>query len=307
MSAWSKADIPSQAGKLAIVTGTGGLGFETALALVEAGAEVILAGRNAQKGQQSVDAIMARKPRGRVRFAPLDLASLASVRAFGERMNAENRPIDLLINNAGVMTPPQRQTTSDGFELQLGTNYLGHFALTLALLPLLKCAKQPRVVSVSSLVHRMGKMDFDDLQAERKYSPQAAYGQSKLAMILFARELQRRSDAGGWGIMSNAAHPGYARTELIANGPGANALLSRIGRVVLEPWASQSAADGALPTLLAATSPDAKGGEYYGPNGFYELKGPPAPAKMSARALDAATGARLWTVSETLTQQRIAA
>ena len=306
MSAWSKADIPSQAGRLAIVTGTGGLGFETALALVEAGAEVILAGRNAQKGQQSVDAIMARKPRGRVRFAPLDLASLASVRAFGEHMNAENRPIDLLINNAGVMTPPQRQTTNDGFELQLGTNYLGHFALTLALLPLLKRAKQPRVVSVSSLVHRMGKMDFDDLQAERKYSPQAAYGQSKLAMILFARELQRRSDAGGWGITSNAAHPGYARTELIANGPGANALLSRIGRVVLEPWASQSAADGALPTLLAATSPDAKGGEYYGPNGFYELKGPPAPAKMSARALDATTGARLWTVSETLTQQRIA-
>jgi NAD(P)-dependent dehydrogenase (short-subunit alcohol dehydrogenase family) len=307
MGAWSKADVPSQAGRLAVVTGTGGLGYETALVLAQAGAEVILAGRNADKGRQSVDAILATRPSGKVRFAMLDLASLSSVRAFADRMNGEGKAIDLLINNAGVMTPPTRKTTSDGFELQLGTNYLGHFALTAGLLPLVRRGRQPRIVQLSSLVHRSGKIDFDDLQSERKYRPMAAYGQSKLAMILFALELQRRSDAGNWGIMSNAAHPGYARTELIANGPGADAWLSRFGRVVLEPWASHSAAAGALPTLFAATSPEARGGAYYGPNGFYELKGPPAPAKMSRAALDPATAARLWSVSETLVQQRLAA
>ena len=307
MGAWTKADVPSQAGKLAIVTGTGGLGYETALVLAQAGAEVILAGRNADKGRQSVDAILATRPTGKVRFAALDLASLASVRAFCDRMNSEGQALDLLINNAGLMSLPRRQTTSDGFELQLGTNYLGHFALTAGLLPLVRRSKSPRVVQLSSIVHRSGKIDFDDLQSARKYSPYAAYGQSKLAMLLFALELQRRSDAGNWGILSNAAHPGYARTELIANGPGADAWSSRIGRVLLQPWASQTAAAGALPTLFAATSPDARGGAYYGPDGFYELTGAPAPAKMSKRALDPATAARLWTLSETLVQQRLAA
>jgi NAD(P)-dependent dehydrogenase (short-subunit alcohol dehydrogenase family) len=301
MNPWSVADIPPQNGKLAVVTGaTGGLGFETALALSRAGADVLVTGRNAEKGRVAIEQIKRAVPSAKVRFAMLDLASLASIRAFAASMLANGRPLDLLINNAGVMDLPTRRLTEDGFELQFGTNHLSHFALTALLLPLLRKAQAPRVVNVSSLAHRGGKIDFSNLQAERKYNSWAAYQQSKLANLLFTFELQRRSDAYGWGLMSNAAHPGYARTELIPNGPGTGGLKG-IGMKVLGSFMSHSAAAGALPTLFAATSPEAAPNGYYGPNGFYELKGPVAPAKVFPQAKDEAVARKLWEISEQLT------
>jgi NAD(P)-dependent dehydrogenase (short-subunit alcohol dehydrogenase family) len=301
MNSWSVADIPPQSGKLAVLTGaTGGLGYETALALARAGAEVLVTGRNAEKGRVAIEQIKRAVPSAKVRFAMLDLASLASIRAFAASMLANGRPLDLLINNAGVMDLPTRRLTEDGFELQFGTNHLSHFALTALLLPLLRKAQAPRVVNVSSLAHRGGKIDFSNLQAERKYNSWAAYQQSKLANLLFTFELQRRSDAYGWGLMSNAAHPGYARTELIPNGPGTGGLKG-IGMKVLGSFMSHSAAAGALPTLFAATSPEAAPNGYYGPNGFYELKGPVAPAKVFPQAKDEAVARKLWEISEQLT------
>jgi NAD(P)-dependent dehydrogenase (short-subunit alcohol dehydrogenase family) len=301
---WTLADIPSQAGRRAVITGTGGLGYETALALAAAGASVILAGRNETKGRGSVVRILNRHPQAAIVFERLDLADLASIADFAGRMDAVGQPIDLLINNAGVMAPPKRETTKDGFELQFGTNHLGHFALTGRLLPLLRAGRAPRVTTVSSGAHHTGQIDFDDLQRARRYSPWLAYSQSKLANLLFAFELQRRSDAAGWGLMSDAAHPGYARTELIANGPGLNSLSSRIGSLLIAPWASQSPADGALPQLFAATSPDAKPAGYYGPSRLFELVGPPEPARISRAAQDPAVAQRLWEVSEGLTHVR---
>ena len=301
MTDWTTADIPPLTGKTAVITGaTGGLGYETALALAGAGADVVLTGRNDLKGRHALDRIRARFPSAKVIYETLDLASLASVADFAGRFATSHAALDLLINNAGVMALPTRQTTEDGFEMQFGTNYLGHYALTARLLPRLRRANQPRVVNLSSMAHRSGAIDFDDLQGARAYRPWKAYSQSKLAMLMFALELQRRSDAAGWGVTSNAAHPGYARTDLMANGPGANSLLWQINNL-LRPFVSHSAADGALPTLFAATSPDAKGGGYYGPNGFYELKGPPAPAKIMPQANDAAVAARLWGISAALT------
>jgi NAD(P)-dependent dehydrogenase (short-subunit alcohol dehydrogenase family) len=301
MSEWTLSDIPSQTGRLAVVTGaTGGLGYETALALAAAGGEVILAGRNPAKGRDALKRILEATPGAKVRFEELDLASLASVAAFADRLISQGKPIDLLVNNAGVMALPEKGTTTDGFEMQLGTNYLGHYALTARLLPLLRRGKQPRVVQLSSTAHRMGAIRFDDLQSERSYSPWKAYSQSKLAMLMFALELQRRSDAGGWGLMSNGAHPGYARTDLIANGPGNMGILTKLN-VLVQPLISQSAAGGALPTLLAATSPDAEGKGYYGPDGLFELKGAPTKAHIAKQARDEAAGARLWDVSEKLT------
>src|ERR1700739_705396 len=184
--------------------------------------------------------------------------------------------------------------------MQFGTNYLGHYALTAHLLPWLRRSDAPRVVNLSSLAHRSGAINFADLQGARSYSPIKAYSQSNLAMLMFALELQRRSDAAGWGLMSNAAHPGYARTDLIANGPGASCLLWQFSKS-LQPFASQSAAEGALPTLFAATSPQAKAAGYYGPNWFYEVKGPPAPGKIIPQAKDAKVAAQLWDVSAALT------
>jgi len=297
-------DIPSQAGKRAVITGaTGGLGYETALALASAGAKVVLAARNPQKGAEALARIAAIHPGADIRFDLLDLASLASVAAFAERLAGEAAPIDLLVNNAGIMALPQRQTTADGFEAQLGVNYLSHFALTAQLLPLLRAAPAPRVVSLSSVAHRAGKIDFDDLQGERLYRPWKAYSQSKLAMLMFALELQRRSDAGGWGLMSNAAHPGIARTELIPNGPGMGGVMGLVS-AVLFPVMSHSAAAGALPTLLAATSPQARPAAYYGPGGLSEIKGAPTSARIMPQAQDVAVASRLWTVSETLTGVR---
>jgi NAD(P)-dependent dehydrogenase (short-subunit alcohol dehydrogenase family) len=300
MAPWTIADIPSQTGRSAVVTGTGGLGFETALALARAEAEVILAGRNADRGAYSVARIKAQVPEANIRFAELDLASLASVAAFAKRMAAEHGSLDLLVNNAGVMMPPRRRTTADGFELQFGTNYLGHFALTGRLLPLLRAARAPRIVEVSSIAHRRAAMDFQDLQAEKRYRPWAAYGQSKLAMLIFALELQRRSDAGGWGLMSLAAHPGIAHTDLFSNGPGLGEVRKRMFGLVL-PLISQSAARGALPLLFAATAPQAAAGGYYGPDGFREMKGWPVRARIMPQATDKAAAARLWQMSEALT------
>jgi NAD(P)-dependent dehydrogenase (short-subunit alcohol dehydrogenase family) len=301
MTGWTTADIPPMDGKTAVITGaTGGLGYETALALAGAGAEVVLTGRNDAKGRDALQKIRSQFPNAGIAYETLDLASLASVADFARRFAATHRSLDLLINNAGVMALPQRQMTEDGFEMQFGTNYLGHYALTAHLLPWLRRGNQPRVVSLSSLVHRWGAIDFDDLQGSRSYGPNKAYGQSKLAMLMFALELQRRSDASGWGLMSNAAHPGYARTELIANGPGASGFLWQLNKL-LRPYVSQSAAEGALPTLFAATSPEAKPAGYYGPDWFYELKGPPVPAKIMPQAKDAAAAALLWDVSAALT------
>ena len=301
MTDLSIADIPPQNGRTAVITGaTGGLGYETALALAGAGATVVLTGRNDAKGRGALEQIRIQVPNARISYEELDLAKLASVADFAARFGAAHTSLDLLVNNAGVMALPKRQETADGFEMQLGTNYLGHYALTARLLPLLRRGSQPRVVNLSSLAHRSGAINFDDLQSRRSYSPWKAYCQSKLAMLIFAFELQRRSDAAGWGLMSNAAHPGYARTDLIPNGPGARGLMWQVSKS-LQPLISHSAAAGALPTLFAATSPQAKPAGYYGPNWFYELKGPPVPAKVMPQARDAAVAARLWDVSAALT------
>ncbi len=301
MNPWSIADIPPQSGKLAVITGaTGGLGYETALVLANAGAEVLVTGRNGEKGRVAIERIKRAVPSAKVRFEMLDLASLASIRAFAAKMVANGQPLDLLINNAGVMDLPTRRLTEDGFEMQFGTNHLSHFALTGLLLPLLRRAEAPRVVNVSSLAHRGGKIDFDNLQAERKYRSWPAYQQSKLANLLFTFELQRRSDAFGWGLISNAAHPGYARTDLIPNGPGSGGVKG-LGARLLGFFMSHSAAAGALPTLFAATSPEAAPAGYYGPNGFYELKGQVAPAKIFPQAKDEAVARKLWEASERLT------
>ena len=218
---YSEHDIPDLSGKTAVVTGaTGGLGYETARMLAEHGARVILAGRNAGKGSEALKGIRAAAPRADIAFEKVDLGSLASVAAFGDRLNDAGRPIDILVNNAGVMTPPTRQTTSDGFELQFGTNYLSHFALTARLMPALAASRSARVVSLSSVAARQGAIDFSNLQSEH-YRPMAAYSQSKLACLMFGFELQRRSASHGWGVTSTVAHPGIARTDLIVNGMGA--------------------------------------------------------------------------------------
>jgi NAD(P)-dependent dehydrogenase (short-subunit alcohol dehydrogenase family) len=302
VATWTTSNIPSQSGKLAIVTGaTGGLGLDTALGLAGAGAEVILAGRNPTKGRDAEALIRNRRPDAKVRFELLDLASLTSVKAFADRMLAAGRPIDILINNAGVMAPPERATTADGFEMQFGTNYLGHFALTARLLPLLEAAKA-RVVQLSSIAHRSGKIRLDDLNYSQGYKPFPVYSQSKLAMLMFAIELDRRSKAKNWGLTSVAAHPGVARTDLIANGPaaGANALV-RAAIPIAMAFVAQSSSAGALPTLMAATAPGVAGGQYFGPQNWNEFKGPPGPAKIKPQASDPKVAAELWAASEKLT------
>ena len=304
MPNWSITDIPFQQGKLAVITGANsGIGYETALELARSGADVILAGRSEAKNLEAIQRILRHVPAAKVRFGKADLSSLTSIEQFAGSLLREERPIDLLINNAGVMMPPKRLTTFDGFELQFGTNHLGHFALTAHLLPLLLRAPSPRIVNVSSLAHRSGSIHFDDLEWERRYKAWGAYAQSKLANLLFTFELQRRSDANHWGLVSNAAHPGGSKTELIANGPGVDTAIKRLG-ARLSGLITQSAADGALPTLFAATSPDAKPAGYYGPNGFYEIKGAVAPAHVAAKAKDEVVARRLWEASEQLTGVR---
>jgi NAD(P)-dependent dehydrogenase (short-subunit alcohol dehydrogenase family) len=301
LQGWNASPLPAQTGRLAVVTGgTGGLGYEIALGMALGGADVIVAGRNEARGRAAAAKIRALAPEALVRFEKLDLADLASVAAFVARIELAGGSVDLLVNNAGVMALPARRVTANGFEMQLGVNYLGHFALTGRLLPLLRAGRRPRVVQMSSVVHRCGRIRFEDLQGERGYRPWTAYSQSKLASVLFARELQKRSDTCGWGLLSSAVHPGYARTELFANGLGSrslgNLLNLSLGRLV-----SQSAADGAQAALFAAVSAGVEPGGFYGPGGWFELSGMPRAARVSRRAQDEDVARRLWSVSEELT------
>lgn len=296
---WGRGDIPPQEGALAVVTGsTGGIGYETALALAAAGAEVIIAARNPDKAQAAMREITRHVPHASLRFELLDLASLDSVHEFARRLIDRKRSLDLLVNNAAVMTPPERLVTRDGFELQFGTNYLGHFALTGLLLPILRPAVRPRVVTLSSIAARNATINFDDLQSEHGYKPMAAYAQSKLACLMFALELQSRSKTSGWGVTSIAAHPGIARTNLIHNGAGPRSLAGTARSLLW--FLFQPSAQGALPGLYAATSPNARGGGYYGPARLAETRGHPAEAIIPKQALDPAATTRLWTTSQAL-------
>jgi NAD(P)-dependent dehydrogenase (short-subunit alcohol dehydrogenase family) len=297
---WTEADVPGQSGRTAVVTGANsGLGFETSRVLAERGAAVVLACRDLGKGKDAAARISAVVPEARLSTVRLDLGSLASIREAAEELRAGHERLDLLINNAGLMAPLQRRTTPDGFELQMGTNHLGHFALTGLLLPALLAVSRPRVVTVSSLAHSFGALDLDDLQSVAGYTPQRSYGNSKLANLLFALELQRRSDAAGSNLVSTAAHPGLAATGLVTNPDGMGSartvrLLAPFNHVV-----SQSAAAGARPTLFAATL--AEPGSYTGPKLFREWRGAPGPARVSASAADPVVAAELWDVSTELT------
>lgn len=283
----------SQTGRFFVVTGaTGGLGLETALALAKAGGEVLLTGRNPAKGEAALSHIRAVYPDARIAFGLCDVASLAAVNAFADRLIAEGRPIHVLINNAGVMATPKRELTVDGFELQFGTNVTGHYLLTARLMPLLRAAPDPRVVQLASLAHLPGKIFIDDLDAAKNYHPWTRYQQSKLAMLMFALELQRHSDAGRWGVTSLAAHPGLAATDLFRRGAATN-LFERIKAFAIG-LVCQSAAAGAWPTLMAATAPDVMPGGYYGPTGFMEAWGKAGPARIGPSARDDAMAERLW-------------
>ncbi|RDH79857.1 SDR family NAD(P)-dependent oxidoreductase [Mycolicibacterium moriokaense] len=303
------ATVPDLSGKLAVVTGSNsGLGLGLATRLSAAGADVVMAIRNRTKGEAAVQQIRAEVPAAKLTVKDLDLSSLASVAALGEELNAEGRPIDILINNAGVMQPPDRQTTADGFELQFGSNHLGHFALTGHLMPLLRAAEHPRVTALSSLAARTGGINWDDLQWERRYNPSQAYSQSKSANLMFALELDRRSRAAGWGIVSSAAHPGLTKTNLQLSGPSQGrqspTLLERCYRLSwrLMPFVWQDVDEGIVPTLFATVSPDAEGGTFYGPRGPLEAAGGGVTvAKIPDRAKDAEACRRLWEISEELT------
>ena len=290
---WTSDDVPGQHGRLAVVTGANtGLGFETARVLAARGASVVLAVRDTEKGKRAAAAIAVTAPGADVTVQPLDLASLDSIRAAAGELRARHPGIDLLINNAGVMFPP-RQTTPDGFELQLGTNHLGHFALTGLLLEQMLPVPGSRVVTVSSQAHRIrARINFDDLQSQRSYSRAAAYSQSKLANLMFTYELARRLSGAGTTI-AVAAHPGLAATELARYTPAIAA--SFYARV------TQQAAMGALPTLRAATDPGVLGGQYYGPRGLFGTRGYPELAHSSRQSHDTAIQRRLWAASEELT------
>lgn len=295
MSNWTFDSIPDQSGRTAIVTGANtGIGYETARALARKGARVVLACRDAKKAADAAARIAAEGPSGTVAAMPLDLSDLDSVRRFAEDFARDHDRLDVLVNNAGVMVPPESRTRQ-GFELQFGTNHLGHFALAAHLLPLLKRTAGSRVVVVSSGMHHVGRIDFDDLQFERRgYKAPAAYSQSKLANLLFALELQRRLDAAGAGTVVTAAHPGWTATDL-----------QRTAGVVrfFNPLFAMKPAEGALPTLRAATDPGARGGDYFGPR-WLEMSGPPVKARINRKAKDAAVAERLWSVSESLTGVR---
>jgi NAD(P)-dependent dehydrogenase (short-subunit alcohol dehydrogenase family) len=298
---WTANDMTRQDGRTAVVTGANsGLGLVTARELARAGAHVVLACRNTGKGEDAQRTITSAAPEAEVEVAKLDLADLGSVRAFAERFRAEHGGLDLLVNNAGLMAPPRR-LTKDGFELQVGTNHLGHFALTGLLIGAIEGRDDARVVTVSSPAHRVGKINFDDLHGERRYFRWRAYGQSKLANLLFAFELDRRLRAHGSGVRSVAAHPGYAATNLqSAAAPKVDRLVMAVGNRVL----AQSDEMGALPILYAATYPGLEGGTYIGPDGPGEQRGYPKPVGSSTAARDEAVAARLWSVSEELTGVR---
>ena len=304
---WTSADMPDLAGVRAVVTGANsGLGFHTTLELARHGAGVVLGVRDEARGTDAAEQVLRQVPGARLEVRRLDLADLASVRAFAGDTGQE--PLDLLVNNAGVMAIPQRRT-ADGFEMQFGTNHLGHFALAGLLLPALLsgCLRggPSRVVTLSSMIHRRGRLDREDLMGERGYSPWRAYGQSKLANLLFLRELQRRADAAGVRLLSLGAHPGYAATNLQLAGPRMQRSRFReVGARLLNVVLAQPASQGAWPILRAATDPDARGADYYGPGGFAEQRGHPVRVGRSAQAMDDADAAWLWERSVELTGVR---
>ena len=297
MSKWDADQIPDQAGRVAIVTGANsGLGLVTARELARHGATVVLAARQG-KGERAKAEIEAVVAGAKLDPRDLDLADLDSIRAFADAVGADYPAIDLLVNNAGVMMPP-RSTTADGFELQFGTNHLGHFALTGRLLGRLATGADARVVTVSSIEHKPGRIHFDDLQSERSYSPRGAYQQSKFANAVFGIELDRRLRAGSIPVKSVLAHPGYSDTNLQSTGPtGLMKGLLAVGNKLL----AQSADQGALPTLYAATASGVEGGMFIGPDGPFEGRGRPTEVKPVRRALDEETARRLWSLSEELT------
>ena len=303
-TSWTANDIPSQQGRRVLITGANsGIGFQTALELARHGAELILPARTKAKAKDAVERIRAEVPDAKVHTDILDLADQSSVRAFAARTieRFPGQSLDLLINNAGVMAIPTREVTVDGFERQFATNYLGPFALTALLLPSIKPQPGSRIIAISSNAGKYGKIAFDNLQSERRYSPMfGAYTQSKLADLIFAVELQRRLTAARSPILSVAAHPGYAVTNLHDSGPGTGNSPMKIFLNLLHPL-SQDAHHGALPTLFAAVSPTVQPGGYYGPDGFLETKGDPTAAKIVAAAKDQAVAARLWEQSESLT------
>jgi NAD(P)-dependent dehydrogenase (short-subunit alcohol dehydrogenase family) len=296
MPEWTAETMPDLSGKVAIVTGANsGIGFEEARALAAKSGTVILACRNQQKGEAALERILQEHPRAKAERMQLDLSDLSSVRRFaGEYADRFDR-LDILLNNAGIMAVPYGKTAG-GFELQFGTNHLGHFALTGLLIERIRRTPEARVVTVSSGGHRFAEMDFGNLNAEKGYDPQRAYAQSKLANLLFTYELQRRFEKAGIDAIAAAAHPGWTATNL---GPDLK-MVRLITKII-----AQTAEMGALPALYAATAPDVRGGEYYGPGGWQEIRGFPAKVRSSARSYDAAAASRLWSVSETMTGVRI--
>jgi len=307
---WQAADIPSLTGKRILITGANsGIGYHAALKLARKGAHVLLACRDRQRGEAAMTRLDAESPGASTELVVLDLASLSSIHSVAESELAKGLPLDILINNAGVMAPPKRLETADGFELQFGTNVLGHFALTALLMPALEQAAKastdrPRVVTLASIAHKRGQINFDDLQSVRNYGPMRAYQQSKLADLMFSLELNRRLRAANSRIMSVAAHPGVANTNLFQVGEysafekTARNLVGHLIGIVLN-----TDSEGALPTLYAATAPEAQDSGYYGPEGFQEMRGEEViAAKISTQALDTTAAARLWQVCESLTR-----
>jgi NAD(P)-dependent dehydrogenase (short-subunit alcohol dehydrogenase family) len=298
---WTVDNIPNQSGRVVLVTGANsGLGYETALAMARKGAHVIMAVRTLRRGEDARSQIVGQVPHADLKVMALDLSSLESVRRFAAAFRAEYQRLDLLFNNAGVMAPPYSKT-ADGFEMQLGVNHLGHFALTGLLLDLLLATAGSRIINVTSTAHYFGKMNFDDLHSERSYSRYGAYGQSKLANMLFTMALQRRLSKAGAGTISVAAQPGLAYTNLQSNTTSATGSLSeRLMYGVLMPTLSQSQAMGTLPQLYAATAPDVNGCDYFGPE-FMRVRGYPVKEQGHVRAYNEADAERLWDISEQLT------
>ncbi|GAA3091265.1 oxidoreductase [Streptomyces rectiviolaceus] len=301
---WTAEQIPDQTERVFVVTGANsGLGLATTRALARQGGHVILAVRDEEKGHRAVTGITAEHPDASLEVRRLDLADLDSVRGFADRLHADHPRLDVLINNAGVLAPP-RPLSAQGHELQFACNHLGHFALTGLLLDLLAAGSDPRVVTVSSINHRQGRIRFDDLDGERGYKPMGHYNQSKLANAVFGRELHRRLTDSGSPVSSVLAHPGYTATNLQMGTPTGlwRVVLGRIGN----PLFAQRPAEGALPQLYAATASDVESGQFIGPGGLAELRGAPTRVQLAPTATDPETGRRLWELSEQLTDVRFA-
>jgi NAD(P)-dependent dehydrogenase (short-subunit alcohol dehydrogenase family) len=308
----SDITLPDLSGRRAVVTGASdGVGVGIATRLAAAGAEVLMPVRNARKGEAAITGILRQNPAANVSLRELDLSSLQSVAALGETLRQEDRPIHILINNAGVMTPPDRRTTADGFELQFGTNHLGHFALVARLLPLLR-AGRARATSQISVAANQGAINWQDLNWERSYDGMKAYSQSKIAFGLFGLELDRRSRAEGWGVTSNLSHPGIAPTNLLAARPDVGRARQTTGRRIIGALSRRGILVGTVetagfPALYAATSPDARSARFYGPSGPGHLGGPPAEQKLYSRLHSVEDAQRIWRASEGLTRVSFAA